>query len=94
MAELYVWAHNRADPSVALKAIDTMLFHEVSILDFDRDCADEFGRVRVAMRRQGLELNAVDLMIASVALVYDLILVTHNTGDFQNVPGLQLDDWL
>ena len=46
------------------------------------------------MRRQGIELNTVDLMIAAVALVYDLILVTHNTADFQRVPGLQLDDWL
>jgi tRNA(fMet)-specific endonuclease VapC len=35
-----------------------------------------------------------DLMIASVALIYDLTLVTHNTADFQNIPGLRLDDWL
>jgi tRNA(fMet)-specific endonuclease VapC len=35
-----------------------------------------------------------DLMIASVALVHNLTLVTHNTADFQNIPGLRLDDWL
>ena len=35
-----------------------------------------------------------DLMIASVALAHNLTLVTHNTKDFQNVPGLRLDDWL
>lgn len=34
------------------------------------------------------------LMIASVAFVYDLTLVTHNLADFQNIPGLRLDDWL
>ena len=33
-------------------------------------------------------------MIASVALVYDLTLVTHNLVDFQVIPGLRLDDWL
>ncbi len=33
-------------------------------------------------------------MIASVALVYDLTLVTHNTADFRNVPDLRLEDWL
>jgi predicted nucleic acid-binding protein len=27
-------------------------------------------------------------------LVYDLTMVTHNTADFQNIPGLRLDDWL
>jgi len=33
-------------------------------------------------------------MIASVALVHDLTLVTHNTADFQRIPQLRLDDWL
>jgi predicted nucleic acid-binding protein len=33
-------------------------------------------------------------MIASVALVHDLTLVTHNTADFRFIPGLRLDDWL
>ena len=67
---------------------------EVSVLDFDRDCANEFGRVRIQLRRSGIEVPSVDLMIGSVALVYDLTLVTHNTADFQNIPGLRLEDWL
>jgi predicted nucleic acid-binding protein len=33
-------------------------------------------------------------MIGSVALVNDLTLVTHNTKDFENIPGLRLQDWL
>ena len=36
----------------------------------------------------------MDLMIGSVALFHNLTLVTHNTADFQNIPGLRLDDWL
>ena len=46
------------------------------------------------MRRRGFEVPTVDLMIASVALLYDLTMATHNTSDFQNIPGLRLDDWL
>jgi tRNA(fMet)-specific endonuclease VapC len=46
------------------------------------------------MRRQGIEVPTVDLLIASVALVYDLTLVTHNTAHFQNIPDVRLDDWL
>ena len=34
------------------------------------------------------------LLIASMALLHGLTLVTHNTADFQNIPGLRLDDWL
>jgi tRNA(fMet)-specific endonuclease VapC len=33
-------------------------------------------------------------MVACVALVYNLTLVSHNTADYQNIPGLRLDDWL
>ena len=33
-------------------------------------------------------------LIASVALVHNLTMVTHNTKDYQNIPGLRLDDWL
>ncbi len=94
LAELFVWAHNRPDPTKVLNAIDELLFQEVSVLDFDRDCANEFGRVRIQLRRSGIEVPSVDLMIGSVALLYDLTLVTHNTADFRNIPGLRLDDWL
>jgi tRNA(fMet)-specific endonuclease VapC len=78
----------------ALESIETMLFREVSVVQFDNDCAKEFGRTRVQMRRQGVEVPSVDLQIASVALVYDLTLVTHNTAHFENIPDLRQDDWL
>jgi len=48
----------------------------------------------VGLRREGIEVSTTDLMIACVALEYDLTLVTHNTMDFQNIPGLRLLDWL
>ncbi|QEH32583.1 hypothetical protein OJF2_10600 [Aquisphaera giovannonii] len=35
-----------------------------------------------------------DLMIASVALTHDMTLVTHNTIDYEQIPGLRLADWL
>jgi tRNA(fMet)-specific endonuclease VapC len=94
LAELFVWAHNRPDPTKVLHAIDELLFEEVALLDYDRDCANEFGRVRVQLRRTGIEVPTSELMIASVALVYDLTVVTNNTHDFENIPGLRLVDWL
>jgi tRNA(fMet)-specific endonuclease VapC len=77
-----------------LNAIEQLLHHEVSIIDFDRDCAKQFGSVRVELRRHGIEVNTTDLMIASVALVHDLTLVTHNVSDFKNIPDLHVVDWL
>ena len=94
LAELYVWAFRRDDPSTALAAIEYLLRYEVSVISFDEQCAREFGRVRAELRRRGIEVSTVDLMIASVALRFDLTLVTHNTTDFRHVPSLRCDDWL
>ena len=67
---------------------------DFGILGFDEQCAVEFGKLRGAGKRLGLNTNPVDLMIASVALAHDQTLVTNNTADFQQLPGLRLEDWL
>jgi tRNA(fMet)-specific endonuclease VapC len=94
LAEHYVWAFRRASPTAGQAAIDAMLQYEIGVLPFDEDCARAFGQVRADLQSRGLDVNPVDLMIAATALVYDLTLVTHNTVDFRNVPGLGLADWL
>ena len=56
--------------------------------------AEQFGKLRGDLQRRGIAVGPIDLMIASVALVHNLTLVTHNTADFTSIPGLQLEDWL
>jgi tRNA(fMet)-specific endonuclease VapC len=94
LAELYDWTYRRPDPNAAMAAVDKMLLYEVAIIEFDNDCAKECGRLRTELRRQGIGVAALDLLIAAVALCFDLTLVTHNTKDFQKIPGLRLEDWL
>ncbi len=94
LAELLVWAYNRPDPTRVLQWVDDLLAEEVVLINFDRDCANEFGRVRVELRRRGIVVPVPDLMIGATALVNDLTIVTHNTADFQRIPGIRLEDWL
>jgi predicted nucleic acid-binding protein len=94
LAELYEWANSRKDPAPTLAAIQSLLTYEVSVILFDIDCAEDFGRLRVDLRRQGICVDNMDLLIATTARVYDLTLVTHNTRHFQDIPGLRLEDWL
>jgi tRNA(fMet)-specific endonuclease VapC len=93
LAELYTGAYKHPNPNRLLGLIADLL-QELSVLDFDLACAEQFGKLRGGLLQQGISVSTVDLMIASVALVHDLTLVTHNTADFQNVPSLRLDDWL
>jgi len=46
------------------------------------------------MRTQGLAVPDMDVLIGSTALVHNLTMVTHNTKDFQQIPGLSVQDWL
>jgi tRNA(fMet)-specific endonuclease VapC len=94
LAELYDWVYRRPDPAPALAAVDKMLLYEVATIEYDDDCAKECGRLRAELRRKGISVAALDLLIAAVAPTFDLTLVTHNTKDFGNIAGLRMEDWL
>ena len=93
LAELYAGAYKHPNPP-ALLALIADLLEEVTVLDFDPACAEQFGRVRGTLLQQGIEVSRMDLLIASVALAHNLTLVTHNTADYRHIPGLRLEDWL
>ncbi|MBA3315275.1 MAG: type II toxin-antitoxin system VapC family toxin [Planctomycetaceae bacterium] len=94
LGELLVWAHRRSNAKRIRDAIVSDLLPEVTILDYDRSCCEEFGRIRGDLLGRGVVVDPVDLMIAATALAHGLTLVTHNTRDFEHVPGLALEDWL
>ena len=93
LAELYAGAYKHSQTRRLLGLIADLM-QEVNVLNFDAACAEKFGQVRGDLLRNGLSVPTTDLMIASVALTQNLTLVTHNTRDYQNVPGLRLADWL
>jgi tRNA(fMet)-specific endonuclease VapC len=68
-----------------LKTTQTVLFDERSALIY--------GDIRAHLDKQGTPIGSNDLLIASISLAYDLILVTHNTREFNRVPNLKLEDW-
>jgi len=93
LAELFAGAYKRSNPTRLLNLIADLL-QEVAILDFDSACAEQFGKLQGGLLQQGITVPVADLMIAAVAQLHNLTLVTNNTADFQHIPGLRLDDWL
>ena len=93
LAELHSGAHKRTEPAKLLTSISELL-EDVTVLDFNSESAEQFGKLRGNFLKQGHDVATADLIIASIALVHDLTLVTHNTADYQNIPGLRLEDWL
>ena len=66
----------------------------ISAIDFDSRAAIEFGKIQGELRRMGRPTGEMDSLIGAVARSRGDILVTHNTRDFENIPNLQLEDWL
>jgi tRNA(fMet)-specific endonuclease VapC len=66
------------------------VFADWKIVPFDGPAADQF----VSLRRRRIRIGAMDLKIASIALVNDALLVTANLRDFALVPGLRCENWL
>ena len=70
-----------------------ILKNQVSWVDFDEKSAEATAQIRVELERIGKPIGAYDVQIAGMAVANDLILVTHNTGEFGRVSGLKLEDW-
>lgn len=87
--ELYEGILYGRDPARQLAGFRRFL-HGTRVLDVNRRIARHFGRVRGALRQQGLLLPAPDLLIGATALAYDLTVVTRNLRHFQRIPGLRI----
>nr|ACO70930.1 hypothetical protein [uncultured Verrucomicrobiota bacterium] len=60
------------------------------VLPFD----DEAARLAASFRSQGIRIGTMDLKIAAITLVHGAMLLTRNTVDFAQVPGLRFANWL
>jgi tRNA(fMet)-specific endonuclease VapC len=94
LGELFYGAHHGpANKLAANLALIARLQQRFASLPFNDDIAPQYGELRAYLDARGTPIGPNDLMIASIALVHDLIVVTHNTGEFSRVPGLKLEDW-
>jgi tRNA(fMet)-specific endonuclease VapC len=66
-------------------------FHATwTILPFDQSSALQFE----ALKKLRIRIGPMDLKIASIVLASGATLLSANLRDFQQVPGLQVEDWL
>jgi len=65
-------------------------FAQWQILPFDEAAANQFTR----LRRQGIRIGTMDLKIAAIVVVRGGTLLSGNSRDFDQVPGVHVEDWL
>ncbi len=90
--EMYAGSAKSQHPQQSRMKQDAFFFRFAS-LPFDNAAADEFGRLRAALEVGGTPIGPYDMQIAAIALAHNLVVVTHNTREFELVAGLILEDW-
>ena len=70
------------------------LMADLPVIPLDSMCAQWHGRERARLVGKGAPPSLYDGLIASIAVVNELTLVTHNTADFERFTGIILEDWL
>lgn len=91
-AEMYAGSERSQTPERSREKQDAFFIRFIS-LPFDDVAAREFGRIRAYLEKSGMPIGAYDMQIASIAVVHNLILVTHNTREFERITWLNLEDW-
>lgn len=65
----------------------------LQILPFDSECARIAAELNAGLLNAGKPRNITDVFIAATAIRHGLTVVTSNTKDFSDLPGLDLENW-
>jgi tRNA(fMet)-specific endonuclease VapC len=80
--EKLAWAYRRLAGAVRFLS-------RVQILDFEEPAIQLYED----LKRRRLKVRKMDLQIAATALQHGATVVTRNVRDFEQVPGLRIEDW-
>lgn len=92
VSELFYGAYRSQQRERTMANLNAFLSRFIS-LPFDDAAARAFGEIRATLAASGTPIGPYDLQIAAIALVNNVTLVTHNTGEFSRVASLVLEDW-
>ncbi len=93
LAELRYGVARSAEKGRNAEALDEFLL-PLEIADFDEAAAGVYGDVRAGLEAAGTPIGPLDTQIGAHALSRGAVLVTHNTREFNRIPGLAVQDWL
>ena len=85
-------AEKSLNPEKNHRQLDMFLL-SLPVLPYGGDCTRHYGEIRWHLESKGTPIGAMDLLIAAHARAAGLIVVTHNTREFDRVPGLVVENW-
>ena len=95
VSELYFGAYNSTRVEANVARVRLFLSPPgPQVLLLDEPAAEQFGRYKALLRREGRPIGDIDLLIAAIAKHHGLTVVTNNMAHFERLPDLALENWL
>ena len=90
--ELLFGAYNSAQPGRNLQIVRELL-RDFTIIEFDAEASEHFARQKACLKKAGILIADMDLMIASICLAGKHVLVSNNVRHFERITELPLENW-
>jgi len=91
--ELLYGAYNSTRVESNLQIIIPFL-ENFEILEFDKSASEIFAKEKARLKKSGILIADMDLMIASITIANNVALVTNNFKHFERVKNLKLVRWV
>jgi len=67
---------------------------ENELVGISKETVEKAAEIYAYLKKDGKLIEDADILMAAIAIVEDLTLVTNNPGHFRRVKGLRLENWL
>ncbi|MDP6156340.1 MAG: type II toxin-antitoxin system VapC family toxin [Candidatus Thermoplasmatota archaeon] len=91
VSELYVGPY-RVEDARELEKVERIV-EEMDVLNITIGTVKRFGKIVAKLYRAGKPIGVMDAFIAAIAVENGEELVSRNTKNFENVPGLRLETY-
>ena len=76
-----------------LRRFDNFI-QENELVFITKDTIEKAAEIYAYLKKEGNLIEDADILMASTAIVEDLVLITNNIKHFKRVKGLRTDNWL
>lgn len=92
IAGLLVGVYRASNRKAERRKVDSVL-RGFAVLEFDAQCAEVFADISAELQVRGEPRGDMDLLIASIAVVYRQKIVTRNARHFRDIRGLTVEEY-
>jgi len=67
---------------------------ENELVSIRKETVEKAAEIYTYLKKEGNLIEDADILMASTAIVEDLVLITNNIKHFKRVKGLRIDNWI